>query len=59
HGHIWTLPVSQDNTLLTEGFLALVFCTTFSLLSLLSMRSFTARSGCTAIYTGLTAKLRP
>jgi hypothetical protein len=41
--------VSQGNNLLTEGFLALVFCSTALLLPLLLMGLISAKSGCTAL----------
>jgi hypothetical protein len=47
-GHIWTPSVSQDNNLLTEGFLVLVSCSTALLLALSLMRLITAKSGCAA-----------
>ena len=51
--------MSQGNNLLTDGFLALVFCLIALLLPLLLMRLITAKSGCADIYTGLTVSTAP
>jgi hypothetical protein len=54
--------VSQGNTLPTEGFLAFVFCSTISLLSLLLMRLIyrLKRLYCPDVYkeAGLTARVK-